>query len=209
MGLISWIKQRFTKVKKSDMQFEVPKVYYNGVAEITPDLVRKTFIKNFTSFENVSEVNGKNRSKTIDAWNLWIKAGLGAPYCATAISKAFEMTELELSILIKIPKTASSQSMWFDTNSSYKIKHPIFGAVGIMYNYKSPVTGHALACVSSLEADGRTFKTFECNTNRFGSRDGEGCMFALRDINGDMSKGFRGFIDVGSAYKEIKKGSLT
>lgn len=167
----------------------------------TDDKVVKAFIKHFTSYDGQRETNGKNRSPWIDKINKWIGVELGSPYCATSISYALMETEKELGIKINIPKTASSQSMWFKTPDKFKRNEPAYGRICVMYNLSNPTYGHVLICLSGADENGN-FKTFECNTDSSGSRDGEGCMFSTRNIKGTLTKKIRGYIDISDDREE-------
>lgn len=172
--------------------------------EITPELVRKTFMNNFEKFDGQRETKGHNRSAWIDKINKWIGAKLGSPYCATACSKALADTEAELGIKIHVKQTASSQSMWNETDKKYRVKIPFYGCIGVMYNYSKPTRGHIFVVRNNPDTKG-FHNTFECNTDAAGNRDGDGCMFSIRNLKGDSSKGMRGYIDVGLAYEVLKK----
>lgn len=199
-----WFKGLFNKKPTASPVVQPVKPVVLEPKEITPELVRTTFVKNMRKFNGQRETNGKNRSTWIDTINKWIGVSFGSPYCATAASRALADTEIELGIKIHIKKSASTQSMWWDTDAKYRVKVPYKGCIGIMYNYSNGDQGHAFIVEGSPDSSGN-MPTFECNTDASGNRDGDGCMISKRNIKGDSSKGMRGFLDVGLAYEIVSK----
>lgn len=142
-------------------------------------------------YMGLTESAGKNRSPEIDALNRWMGVPLGSPYCATSCSRwLFECNDKKPIQ----PKTASSKAFrnWFadrgllswDAQSLLKWK----GAFGGWTN-EDGVHGHVFLIEKrytawfGLSRRVVAIGTLEGNSNKAGSRDGEGFVRNKRKIN--------------------------
>jgi hypothetical protein len=92
--------------------------------------------------------------------------------------------------------TAGTQSFWFSAPEKFKKlkgNKAKKGDIGILVNKDDKDHGHAFAFT---EAETNVQRTVEYNTNKAGSRDGDGVWCLERSANGTISKTYRGSIDV-------------
>lgn len=171
--------------------------------------IRKRFVALFSEDIGQRETNGKNRSPLIDMINKMVKgAYIGAPYCMSAIV-ARAIMRLCKELGWEMPdwmNTASTQSFYNNCPQKYRIPKgslPKMGDIGIMQSYSNAGSGHAYM----LEEDekGSSQKTIEANTDGSGGRDGDGWYQRKRTQNGDLTKKYRGSVDVIQALIDHNK----
>lgn len=206
MKFINWLKKlwaSFNVPPTPEIVLNKPVIpILDTYEKLTADVVRKTFLSNFLKFQGQAEVNGQNRSEWIDSINKWIGEANGAPYCATSISLAIDVTEKQLNIKIAVPKTSSSQSMFFKSPVQNRVPVPSSGMIAILYNYADQNHGHALVC-TGVVGDNGLYPTAECNIKN-NTEPMQGCQIWYRHINGvPQVKGTRGFLDVGIGFIDL------
>lgn len=144
----------------------------------------------------------KNRGSWVDEINNFTGADLGSPYCISGILLQIRKCEIENKVKFDIPKTASTQSFFRKVKKEYIISEPDDFCIGIMQQKDDPDRGHAVYCLAKKDNKGN-FPTAEFNTGPDGSRDGDGYYEKIRNISGDKSKIFLGYISLSKALKEL------
>jgi hypothetical protein len=150
----------------------------------------------------VRETNGKNRSPDIDSWNMRVGAAMGAPYCASSIWCEWDDVCKSLGLKFPMKPTASSQAFVWNVPWRYVRKPGELGKAGdagVLQQVTDSARGH-LTILRENQLAQPYFVTYEFNTNRAGSRDGDGG-YAMRRSTGDRSldnagKLFRAFVDI-------------
>lgn len=145
---------------------------------------------------------GKNRGAWVDEINKFTGADLGEPYCISGILFQVRKCEIENKVKFDIPKTPSTQSFFKQTKKEYIVSSPEPFSIGIMQQYEDPSHGHGVYVLTSADEHGN-FHTYEFNTDADGSRNGDGFYLKTRNIKGDKSKKFLGYVSLTKALKEI------
>ena len=143
------------------------------------------------------ETHGKNRSLLIDALNNRTGARLGDPYCQTAIWCVADDLCRARGFKNPLPRTASSQSAWRQAPAKYRKnltgKKGDFAYQRLRNDHSR---GHAMMVAVDKVPGETKFFTLEANTNKAGSRDGDGFWEQTRSTDGTHEKMFLGFVDV-------------
>jgi hypothetical protein len=160
-------------------------------------------------YENLREINGKNRSALIDKIITSHGGSLGSAYCCYGVQQLLDDVETYyanhgVKIHFDIPGGGSTQSLWALTKPEYKFINPKPASLVVWRHMSAPSTGHIGTCLSF--ADAGEFKTFEFNTSSGTAsvvRDGEGAFYRTRKLKdaGDMH--ILGFIDLEKAMKHL------
>lgn len=136
----------------------------------------------------VRETNGPNRSPEIDAMNTFVGIPLGSPYCAAGVSYCFHRAGATSE---QFPFSGGSQAIrqWFEergllTFDPSELKY----WKGALFGW-SLDDGHGhIGFVSGrlVNASGEVvgIQTCEYNTDKAGSREGEGCYQLRRSFAG-------------------------
>jgi hypothetical protein len=150
----------------------------------------------------VKETLGRNRGPRIDQINRALGVELGSPYCAGGISLAYR--ELETGFK-GFPFTARSQGFleWAKKEKRYFTDPDNLanckGALGGWTLKKDKARGHVYAIERRLTSPTGSvvaIGTIEYNTNRAGSRDGEGVMRLRRSLPISSEDRTNWFIDL-------------
>lgn len=144
----------------------------------------------------------KNRGEWVDEINNFTGASLGSPYCLSGILFNLNKTEKDINVKFDLPKTASTQSFIKRVKPEYLVKDPEPFCIGIMRQKDDPDHGHAVY-IDSYKDDKGNFHTYEFNTGPDGGRDGDGFYSKVRNVAGDKSKIFVGYVSLTKALKEI------
>lgn len=160
-------------------------------------------------YENLREINGKNRSALIDKIITSHGGSLGSAYCCYGVQQLLDDVETYyanhgVKIHFDIPGGGSTQSLWAKANADYKVALPKASSLVVWRHMGNPSTGHIGFCLSGN--NGGKFETFEFNTSADSSavvRDGEGAYYRNRPFKdvGDMH--ILGFIDLEKAMKYL------
>lgn len=156
-------------------------------------------------YENLREINGKNRSALIDKIITSHGGSLGSAYCCYGVQQLLDDVETYyanhgMKIKFDIPAGGSTQALWAKAKDQYKFINAKPASLVVWRHMSAPSTGHIGTCLSF--ADAGEFKTFEFNTSAGTAaviRDGEGAYYRTRKLKdvGDMH--VLGFIDLEKA----------
>lgn len=145
------------------------------------------------------ETDGSNRSEMIDSINRRLKVPLGSPYCIGGLLvRGVEALCKQLSLVNPIPMTAGTQN--FYNLAPLKYRNPIGkglakkGDIGILVNKYDAGHGHAFGFREDETEDQQL--TVEYNTDKAGSRNGDGVHELTRLQSGTLTKRYRGSVDV-------------
>lgn len=145
------------------------------------------------------EINGPNRSPMIDAINKRLHVPLGSPYCIGGLLvRGVEALCTQNKLANPVVMTAGTQDFYqraplkFKTSKGSK-KKALKGDIGILQNKGNSGLGHAFGFTVD-ETDKQT--TCEYNTNKAGSRNGDGVYELTRDQGGTLTKRYLGSVDV-------------
>lgn len=192
------------KVDKDKTSQEVRHPQFKEIAAYIEELITKGTNNPFTKtpYKDFRESQGKNRSKELDALIIRNGGKLADPYCLYGLQDILRAVEIKFKIKFDLPKTGSTQSFFNRVNSIYKTSEPLPYAIGI-YQKGDEYKGHAVLCLSKIDAE--DFSTFEFNTSpeqgKIVERDGQGCYFKTRSVEGYDDMRLRGFVDIFKAIK--------
>lgn len=160
-------------------------------------------------YENLREINGKNRSALIDKIITSHGGSLGSAYCCYGVQQLLDDVETYyanhgVKIKFDIPAGGSTQTLWAKAKPEYKFINAKPASLVVWKHMNGTWTGHIGTCLSF--ADAGEFKTFEFNTSSGTAsvvRDGEGAFYRTRKLKdaGDMH--ILGFIDLEKAMKHL------
>lgn len=159
-----------------------------------------------TPYMKFRESEGKNRSKDIDALIIRNNGQMADAYCMFGQQDILRAVEIKFNIKFDLPRTGSTQKFFNNTKNEYKHADPKPYSLGI-YQYGDEYKGHAVLCLTEyIDPEKEYFTTFEFNTSADAGpnieRDGQGCYFKKRPVDGHGSMHLRGFVDI---FKAIKK----
>lgn len=153
-------------------------------------------------YDGIRETDGKNRSLAIDGIIRRQGGAMGEPYCLYGIQDILDAIRKKFDVIIDLPEGGSTQSFWNDSNKTYKTQLPSPLCIGI-YRKGDTWQGHAVLAMGNATTAG-VYDTFEFNTSLSATmleRDGEGCGFRTRNVNGYIGYSLRGFVDIYAAMK--------
>lgn len=142
------------------------------------------------------ETQGNNRSPFIDA--LAKRAGVpyGTPWCALGLSiRVYQRLCEQQNLKNPLGITASSQDIASLVPHKYWRSRAKHGDAFVLTKRNDSAHGHTGLVEHDMTGDAY-FDTIEYNTNKFGSRDGDGCYRQRRSTKGDLTKRLRCFVDV-------------
>lgn len=141
------------------------------------------------------ETHGKNRSPVIDS--IVTKAGgsPGSPYCMYFCQFIINKVAQRLNLNKPLYQSGATQVVWQKTPEKYKLKDPTPGALVFWQSRSNSSRGH-VGFVESVNIDKTKFKTIEANTNKKGSREGEGILRQERSTKGSTVLRYLGCVDV-------------
>ncbi len=160
--------------------------------------LREQLVKLWMEDYGQRETHGKNRSPLIDQINKEIGMGAssGAPYCiAGLLVRGVKRLCAIQGLRNPVYMTASTQSFWNHAPEKYRYIGPApkLAMIGILQNRANGSQGHGFGI---REYSLNKYLTIEYNTNKAGSRDGDGVWTLTRYEAGTASKRMRGFVDV-------------
>ncbi len=174
------------------------------IAAYIDDLIMKGAQNPFTKtpYKDFRESEGKNRSKDIDALIIRNGGNMADAYCMFGCQDILRSVEIKFNIKFDLPKTGSTQKFFNNTKPEYKTSTPDRLMIGI-YQHGDEYKGHAIWCLG--KQDKKQVATFEFNTSPDAGkeviRDGQGCYFKTRNIEGYGDMRMRGFVDILKAIK--------
>jgi len=122
--------------------------------------------------------------------------------CMFGCQDILRAVEIKFNIKFDLPKTGSTQKFFNNTKPEYKTSTPDRLMIGI-YQHGDEYKGHAIWCLG--KQDKKQVATFEFNTSPDAGkeviRDGQGCYFKTRNIEGYGDMRMRGFVDILKAIK--------
>jgi len=192
------------KVDKDKTSQEVRHKQFKEIAAYIEELITKGTNNPFTKtpYKDLRESQGKNRSKDLDALILRNGGKLADPYCLYGLQDILRAVEIKFNIKFDLPKAGSTQSFFNRTKPEYKTSEPLSYSIGI-YQKGDEYKGHAVLCLSKIDSE--DFSTFEFNTSpeqgKNIERDGQGCYFKTRSLEGYDDMRLRGFVDIFKAIK--------
>lgn len=131
----------------------------------------ETVLSLFKKYENVRETGGPNRGPEIDRWLRELGIPKGNPWCLAMIQGVFAEAAVIHSVPDPLkPNTASCLALWRGVDVAWKYgrQEGRRGDIGVMQHSKT--TGHVYVVASY---QGGIYESWEGNTNRDGSRDGD------------------------------------
>lgn len=189
---------------KSNTKEKVRHEKFKEIAKYIDDLIvhgkDNPFTK--TAYKDFRESEGKNKSKDIDALLIRNGGSLSMPYCCFGLMDILRAVEIKFQIKFDLPKSGSTQGFFNRTKPEYKTSEPTPYTIGI-YQKGDEYKGHAVFCLAKI--DNEKFSTFEFNTSPDVGpnieRDGQGCYFKIRSVDGYGDMRMRGFVDIFKAIK--------
>lgn len=143
------------------------------------------------------EVNGPNRSEMIDGINKRLHVPLGSAYCIGGLLvRGVEVLCTKYGLRNPVIMTAGTQNFWWKAPEKFKKlkgNKAKKGDIGILVNKDDAGHGHAFGF---REDETNVQLTIEYNTNKAGSRNGDGVYRLERSANGTITKNYRGSVDV-------------
>lgn len=166
--------------------------------------LRETLVHFWRQDLGQREDMGKNRSLMIDNINLRLGVPLGSPYCIGGLlTEGVEPLCKMFNLKNPIPMEAGTQSFWQAVPEKYKYPKGKLGKkadICILQNKADAGHGHAYGLTQDELVQSLTLvnsqKTIEYNTNKAGSRDGDGVWELERSQDGTLTKNYLGAVDV-------------
>lgn len=157
-------------------------------------------------YKNVRESNGKNRSKAIDSLIKAQGGSLGDPYCQWGLQEWLDELCRYYKVdrkKVAIPEGGSTQTVYGDTPSRFKISKPA-SLCWMTWRYGTSWQGHVGMVLKVLSSS--QVQNFEFNTTvRVNEvvRDGQGASYVKRSTGSKIgTMTLRGYIDVYAAIIE-------
>jgi hypothetical protein len=152
---------------------------------------------------NFRESLGQNRSPDLDPMIIRNGGRPGDSYCVFGIQDMLRGAEIKFKITFDLPKTGGVQAFWKATKQEYKMLTPKPYCIGCYELLDSPF-GHMVFSYGPVNP--REHSTFEFNTSPNATpeivRNGEGCYFKVRNIEGFGKMKLLGYVDI---FESIRK----
>jgi hypothetical protein len=160
----------------------------------TDNELRDELIQLWLADLNQHETGGANRSPMIDNINRRLHVPLGSPYCIGGLLvRGVEVLCTKNKLINPVVMSAGTQDFWQSTPTKFKRNIPLKGDICILQNRTDSSHGHAYG-ITTVK-DGKHL-TVEYNTNKAGSRDGDGVYELTRTDKGSLTKKYLGAVDV-------------
>lgn len=159
----------------------------------------ETFVKVAKNYEDVRETHGRNRSPQIDKWNRTARVPLGSSWCMSSLYSWYIETCKMLSVQPKLMRTAScSRQLQYAKRYGSGITvipcRGLYGSVKVQVGdiFIQKRGGGSLADIGTLflghtglcfAQEGTSISAIEGNTNKKGSREGDGVYIRTRKIH--------------------------
>lgn len=162
----------------------------------THKIMRDELVELWMKDVGEKETHGKNRSPLIDSICKFFGLPPGQPYCIGGLLYRTHQYLESKGLKNPLPKTMSTQSFYNSAPGKYKKIKGIKASkadICIQRKRSDHNLGHAYALT---EDEGVEQFTVEYNTDLNGGRDGDGVATHIRSQLGDLSKEYRGAVDI-------------
>lgn len=162
---------------------------------ITEQMIRDEIIIEAKKYLGQRETNGNNRSPWLDALER-IFGMIAQAWCAMYATYCVRNVCKRLGLKNPVGLKAGSQDCFYDAPPKYRFRTKgKKGCFGVLRNKADHSHGHVYI-VEADQTDPKLHATIEGNTNKAGSRDGDGVYENMRSTDGTATKDFLGFVDV-------------